>query len=206
MPAHPRLSNIICLLYAPISSTCATVRDSPDPLPHQVAQLNWYLDRHLPDRLKEAAATVDELLATEFLRVTAFAAADAAADDALARLVTAARTTGGDGGIDVASILQDTGEVRTAMLTRGTGCHHTVPPRVTGHRGTVYASLPVLYVECRLQACNLSFLGLIAADMCRGMCIRPHCPAMLPHKTAPPQRTGHRPKKLASSWWRSCRM
>ena len=69
--------------------------------------------RHLPDRLKEAAATIDELLATEFLRVTAFVAADAAVDAALARLVTAARMpSAGDGGLEVASILQDGSDVR----------------------------------------------------------------------------------------------
>ena len=76
-----------------------------------------HMCRHLPDRLKEAAATVDELLATEFLRVTAFGNADTAVDDALARLVTAARTIGSDGGIDVASILQESSEVRTVILS-----------------------------------------------------------------------------------------
>jgi Arc/MetJ family transcription regulator len=63
--------------------------------------------------LKEAAATIDELLATEILRVTAFVAADAAVDSALARLVTAARTPSAtDGGLDVASILQEGNDVR----------------------------------------------------------------------------------------------
>ena len=79
--------------------------------------LTWLASgRHLPDQLKEAAATIDELLGTEFLRVTAFAAADAAVDDALARLVTAARTSGTNGSLDVAAILHDAGEVRAVML------------------------------------------------------------------------------------------
>ncbi len=65
---------------------------------------------------------MDELLATELLRVTAFAAVDAAVDDALARLVTAARSSGGDGGsIEVASILQDSSEVRDVMLAQVQG-------------------------------------------------------------------------------------
>lgn len=91
--------------------------------------------RRIPEQLAEAAASVDSLMADEFLRVTAFNSFDGTTDAILARLVTIARSS--DSLVDTALTLS--GDNADGPADSPTTSHKEGGLASNGHRGSTLA-------------------------------------------------------------------